>query len=161
MVRVDIARKAKINPYVFAGTKGDGSETLRVHRGKLLGFDKQRDFLLVSNRMKTAHKLANYFKLPFLEENKAGIIALVCKIAEIAYGTDYLAKTRHKEAIDGRAYISWILRTFFAFTVTEIGVYFGQHHTTIVNLCQRFDGFVTIEKYPEAKLAKILKRVLS
>lgn len=110
--------------------------------------------------IETARKFAAYFNLPGAIETKSDIVALVCKICELKYGTDYLSKSRHKAAIDGRAYIAWILRTFFEFTFSEIGAILNKDHSTIIHIYQKFDGFVGISRYPEYKLAAALRKAL-
>lgn len=161
MLSVNLAKAEKVSPYIFAGTKNDGSETLRTHRAKSAGFNNSRAFSFLQKRFDTANKFAAHFNLSGAIETKSDIVALVCKICELAYGTDYLSKSRHKAAIDGRAYIAWILRTFFEFTFAEIGSILNKDHSTIIHIYQKFDGFVGLRRYPEYKLAAALKKALT
>lgn len=161
MLSRNLAKIENVSPYIFTGTKNDGSDTLRTHKIKVTGFSNSRDFEFMKKRFETARKFAAHFNLPGTIETKSDIVALVCKICELKYGTDYLSKSRHKAAIDGRAYIAWILRTFFEFTFSEIGAILNKDHSTIIHIYQKFDGFVGISRYPEYKLAAALRRALA
>lgn len=166
MVNAKIASQIKLSPYVFLATRNDGSDTVLEYQIKSKGFENKRsfenkrDFRLWLKKQEAARKLAAHFNLPEVCEHKSDIFWLACKICELKYGTDYLSKHKHKAAIDGRTYITWILRTFFYFRFREIAEYFSKYHTSIISLYQKFNNFADVPKYPEYKLANEIRDVL-
>lgn len=161
MLSIKRATREKINPYTFAGTKCDQSPTLRQYCQKNKGCLTLRHYAVEGRRLRFAHKLAAHFGFTDPIKNKSDLVALACKISELTYGTAYLSKIRTQAAVDGRAYIIWILRTFFEFSYTRIGLCLGRDHSTIINSFQKFDGFTKVDTYPEYKLAAELRKILA
>lgn len=160
MVNAKIASKIKISPYIFLATKNDGSDTVLKYKIKSKGFENKRDFECWEARRDKALKLAAHFNILNHCDNKADIFELVCSIAELEYGTDYLCKRRYGKAILGRAYIFWILKNVFGFGVTEIGKCFNKDHSSVINGIDRFNKLSSVCQYQEYKLVKTINNIL-
>jgi chromosomal replication initiation ATPase DnaA len=61
---------------------------------------------------------------------------------------ELLARSRHREAVEGRMQFSVVARKE-GYSYPEIGRYLQLHHTTVVHMCQKFESTSYAQSVPE------------